>query len=75
MSRTKPKARYYKGYEIRPANIADKVRLGLKWYVQEYHHDTGLPWSEDRCAHYYTIKAAKEALTWFTESFERRQGR
>jgi hypothetical protein len=51
----------YKGTLIYPAECADKLSQGLRWYIQKYH-PTGIPYDSQLCPHYYTLEAAKLAV-------------
>jgi hypothetical protein len=34
---------------------------GGKWVVQTYH-ESGMPWADECCPHYWTLDQAKEAI-------------
>jgi hypothetical protein len=51
----------YKGKLIYPAEYADKLSRGLRWYIQKYH-STGLPYDSQLCPHYHSLEAAKLAV-------------
>lgn len=56
------KTHQYKGYKIRPAEYADRIQAGFRWYVQTYHQPTGLPYDSQHCHHFATLDQAKEHI-------------
>lgn len=55
------KATRYMGVEIEPVVSCEMAAAGYRCYIQTYH-PTGMPYSHDVCAHYRTVKAAKESI-------------
>lgn len=55
------KTHTYKGVPIIPCGCGPNRGSGRpnRWYVQGYHHSTGLPYSEDLCAHAWTLADAR----------------
>lgn len=55
------KTRTYLGYTILPCSYAENTRKGLRWYVESVH-SSGIPYGEQDCARFRSLREAKEYL-------------
>lgn len=60
------KARSYKGHNIYECERIKGEHAG-NWIVQTYHSPTGMPWSDEECPHFPTLKAARDYINMIKE--------
>jgi hypothetical protein len=51
----------YHGFTIYPCEWAKGEHNG-RWFVQQYHRPTGIPWADENCPHFHTLAEARERI-------------
>ena len=54
--------RKYKGHWITDCEMADWREHGGRWIVITHHKQTGLPWADQFCPHFRTLREAKDSI-------------
>lgn len=62
--RRRPRATSYKGETIFSCEQTGIGRCtGTGWHVEQFHEPTNLPFAEEYCAHYPSLREARESIT------------
>lgn len=59
---TASKTHSYRGFEISPAQYAEKRQQGYRWYIEATHGPTGISYDSQCCTHCYTLAQAKQII-------------